>query len=59
MFPPNFENRGVSNNFVEHLVHNEIKMIGYVVKRVEGGVKCYIKVLLILKDRDYQYIIVS
>jgi hypothetical protein len=23
IFPPNFENRGVSNNFVEHLVHNE------------------------------------
>ena len=40
-------------------MHNEIKMIGYVVKRVEGGVKSYIKVLLILKDRDYQYIIVS
>ena len=59
IFPPNFENRGVSNNFVEHLVHNEIEMIGYVVKRVEGGVKCCLKVLLILKDRDYQYIIVS
>jgi hypothetical protein len=27
---------GVSNNFVEHLVHNEIEMIGYMVKRVEG-----------------------
>jgi predicted GNAT family acetyltransferase len=36
MFPPNFENRGVSNNFVEHRVHNEIEMIGYMVKRVEG-----------------------
>ena len=34
--PPHFANRGVSNNCVEHLVHNEIEMIGYMVKRVEG-----------------------